>query len=60
MPTTYIYCTLDAAIPIHIQKMMVEETAKGVDIHTDEINAAHSPFINVPEAVAASIQKVAK
>jgi pimeloyl-ACP methyl ester carboxylesterase len=60
VPTTYIYCTLDAAIPIHIQKMMVEETAKGVDIHTDEINAAHSPFINVPEAVAASIQKVAK
>jgi len=37
VPTTYIYCTLDAAIPIHIQKMMVEETAKGVDIHTDEI-----------------------
>lgn len=60
VPTTYIYCTLDAAIPIHIQKMMVEETAKGVDIQTDEINAGHSPFINMPEAVASSIQKVAK
>lgn len=50
VPTTYIYCTLDAAIPIHIQKMMVEETAKGVNINTEELNAGHSPFINMPEA----------
>ncbi|KAK0384045.1 hypothetical protein NLU13_8134 [Sarocladium strictum] len=60
VPTTYIYCTLDAAIPIHIQKMMVEETAKGVNINTEELNAGHSPFINMPEAVADCIQKLAK
>ncbi|KAF4343956.1 alpha beta-hydrolase [Fusarium beomiforme] len=60
VPTTYIYCSLDAAIPIHIQKMMVEETAKGVDINTEEIEAGHSPFINMPEAVASCIQKIAK
>ncbi|KAF5697629.1 alpha beta-hydrolase [Fusarium mundagurra] len=60
VPTTYIYCSLDAAIPIHIQKIMVEETAKGVNINTVEINAGHSPFINMPEAVASSIQKIAK
>ena len=60
VPTTYLYCTLDAAIPIHIQKMMVEETAKGANINTEEINAGHSPFINMPEAVAESIQRAAK
>ncbi|KAF5635577.1 signal peptide-containing protein [Fusarium sp. NRRL 25303] len=60
VPTTYIYCSLDAAIPIHIQKMMVEETAKGVDINTEEINAGHSPFINMPHEVASCIQKLLK
>ncbi|KAF5240346.1 hypothetical protein FANTH_9606 [Fusarium anthophilum] len=60
VPTTYIYCSLDAAIPIHIQKLMVEETAKGVDVNTQEINAGHSPFINMPEEVASCIQKIAK
>ncbi|KAF5689259.1 alpha beta-hydrolase [Fusarium circinatum] len=60
VPTTYIYCSLDAAIPVHIQKPMVEETAKGVDVNTQEISAGHSPFINMPEEVASCIQKIAK
>jgi hypothetical protein len=39
--------------------MMVEDKAKGAGIDTEEINAGHGPFINMPEAVASSIQKVA-
>ncbi|KAF4951169.1 hypothetical protein FGADI_7659 [Fusarium gaditjirri] len=60
VPTTYIYCSLDSAIPIHVQKIMVEKTANGVGINTEEINAGHSPFINVPNAVASCIQKIIK
>jgi hypothetical protein len=29
VPSTYLYCLQDAAIPLTVQKMMVEETAKG-------------------------------
>ncbi|KAE8387436.1 hypothetical protein BDV23DRAFT_195830 [Aspergillus alliaceus] len=29
VPTTYLYCVKDNAIPFYVQKMMVEETAKG-------------------------------
>lgn len=57
VPTTYLYCSQDAAIPPHIQKLMVEETAKGVDIRTETCEAGHSPMINRAEDVAAAIKR---
>lgn len=55
MPSSYIYCTLDNAIPIADQKRMVEETAKGVDIRTVQLEASHSPFLSMPETLARTI-----
>ncbi|CEJ62743.1 hypothetical protein PMG11_11234 [Penicillium brasilianum] len=57
LPSTYLYCLKDAAIPIQIQKMMVEEVAKGVNIHTDVVDSSHSPFYTAPDEVAAAIMK---
>jgi pimeloyl-ACP methyl ester carboxylesterase len=59
VPSTYLYCLLDKAIPLPVQKWMVEEVAKGVLIHTDVVNASHSPFYTTPDLVAAAIQKAA-
>jgi pimeloyl-ACP methyl ester carboxylesterase len=57
VPSTYLYCLQDAAIPIFIQRMMVEEVAKGVRIHTDVVDASHSPFYTAPTQVVAAIKK---
>lgn len=55
VPSSYIYCTQDNAIPITDQKMMVEKTAQGVDIKTVELDASHSPFLSMPETLAKTI-----
>ncbi|GAB0136171.1 hypothetical protein EsDP_00004483 [Epichloe bromicola] len=57
VPCTYLYCSRDNAIPPEIQKMMVEGTAAGYGIRTDEIDAGHSPHLTKPNEVAESIAK---
>lgn len=57
VPCTYLYCSRDMAIPLEVQKMMVNETAGGVDMRTDEIDAGHSPFLSKPREMAESIIK---
>ncbi|KAJ6013218.1 hypothetical protein N7540_007809 [Penicillium herquei] len=59
VPSTYLYCLKDEAIPLFVQKMMVEEVAKGVNIHTDVVDASHSPFYTAPNHVVAAIKKAA-
>lgn len=57
VPWTYLYCSRDKAIPPEIQKMMVEGTAAGYGIRTDEIDAGHSPQLTKPNEVAESVAK---
>ncbi|KAJ5355049.1 uncharacterized protein N7496_012261 [Penicillium cataractarum] len=59
VPSTYLYCLKDEAIPLPVQKMMVEEVAKGVNIQTDVVDASHSPFYTAPDHMAAAIKKAA-
>jgi pimeloyl-ACP methyl ester carboxylesterase len=59
VPSTYLYCLEDKAIPLPIQRMMVDVVAKGVEIYTDVINASHSPFHTAPDHVAAAIKRAA-
>jgi hypothetical protein len=59
VPSTYLYCLKDEAILLPVQKMMVEEVAKGVRIHTDVVDASYSPFYTAPDHVAAAIRKAA-
>lgn len=60
VPSTYLYCLQDAAIPIAIQRMMVEETARGYSFATETVDASHSPFYTVPDKVAEAIQRAAE
>lgn len=60
LPTTYLYCLQDQAIPIQVQKMMVEDWAKGVGIRTETVDASHSPFFSKPIETAMAIQRAAE
>ncbi|KAJ5115154.1 hypothetical protein NUU61_000913 [Penicillium alfredii] len=57
VPSTYLYCSQNAAIPFAMQKMMVEERARGHDFVTETVDASHSPFFSKPDEVAASIRR---
>ncbi|KAK4494637.1 hypothetical protein PRZ48_013993 [Zasmidium cellare] len=59
VPSTYLYCTEDNAILLEVQKLMVEEFAKGVEIRTETIRAGHSPFLSRPDAMTMAIRRAA-
>lgn len=58
VPSTYLYCLNDAAIPIFVQRNMVENTAAGYPIRTETVDASHSPFFSMPDEVADAIRRV--
>jgi pimeloyl-ACP methyl ester carboxylesterase len=48
IPSTYVVCTLDQALPAQLQRdVMAKRTT-----HVVELNAGHSPFLSQPGAVA--------
>lgn len=57
VPCTYLYCLQDQAIPIHVQKAMVE--GSGVEFRTDTLDASHSPFLSFPDEMTKSIRQAA-
>ncbi|KAK4496457.1 hypothetical protein PRZ48_012437 [Zasmidium cellare] len=59
IPSTYIYTTQDAAIPLPIQQMMVETVAKGYPVSTQTVDAGHSPFLSKPKETAEAIRRAA-
>ncbi|KIW20865.1 hypothetical protein PV08_01443 [Exophiala spinifera] len=59
VPTTYLYCLQDQAIPMFVQKLMVEEFAKGVDVKTPTVDASHTPFVSKPLETANAIRRAA-
>lgn len=59
VPSTYLYCLRDAAIPMSVQKMMVESTAGGYDVKTDTVDASHSPFYSKPDELSTAIRRAA-
>ncbi|PWY71011.1 alpha/beta-hydrolase [Aspergillus heteromorphus CBS 117.55] len=60
VPSTYLYCLRDEAIPMAVQRMMVEETAKGYDMRTETLDASHSPFFSMPVDMAEAIRRAAE
>lgn len=57
IPTTYILCTKDNAIPIVAQEGMVARAKSlGANITTVTLEASHSPFCSIPDAVVAVCQ----
>ncbi|KAI3395438.1 hypothetical protein diail_1301 [Diaporthe ilicicola] len=60
IPTTYLLCKKDNAIPFFVQeKMVADAKALGVEIDTETYDASHSPFLSMPDVVVASCRKAA-
>lgn len=61
LPTMYNFCTLDKAIPLYRQKIMVElaEKAGAKNIKTSTLESAHSPFLSQPANLAADLDAFA-
>lgn len=57
VPTTYLYAENDQAVPLQVQKMMVERS--GVDMRTETFNTGHTIFVSLPDKVAESIRRAA-
>ena len=58
VPTAYLLCTEDKAVPIEYQSSMVEWLAKeGNLVMQAEMPASHFPFLSQPEATATFISK---
>lgn len=64
VPSTYLFGLRDEAIPITIQRQMVEAANKagacgGKGFQTQEVDAGHSPFLSRPEETVAAIRRAA-
>jgi pimeloyl-ACP methyl ester carboxylesterase len=54
VPSTYVVCELDNAIPVPAQEAMAEHAGA-----THRLRSDHSPFLTDPDAVAELIRAVA-
>ncbi|RMZ88208.1 hypothetical protein DV736_g4567, partial [Chaetothyriales sp. CBS 134916] len=60
VPSTYLLCAKDAALPLALQQAMVDQARKmGADMETVDIDASHSPFLSMPEEMALAIRRAA-
>lgn len=58
IPSTYLLCENDRAIPLFVQQLMVDKArGKGAQITTETIATGHSPWLVDPEPVAAFVQR---
>ncbi|KAJ5904186.1 hypothetical protein N7504_006569 [Penicillium tannophilum] len=58
IPSTYLQCENDRAIPHFVQQMMVEKArGKGAQMTTETIATGHSPWLVDPAPVAAFLQR---
>ena len=58
IPSTYLFCENDQALPIFLQKKMVAES--GAKFVSEECTAGHSPFLSMPEKVVEAVEGIAK
>jgi pimeloyl-ACP methyl ester carboxylesterase len=57
VPATYLYCLRDRALPVQAQRDMV--AAAGVPFREETFDTSHSPFLSVPDQVAAAVRRAA-
>lgn len=58
IPSAYLQCENDRAIPLFVQQLMVEKArGKGAEITTETIATGHSPWLVDPTHVAAFVQR---
>lgn len=60
VPSTYLLCEKDNAIPLHAQKGMVDAAQKaGADMKAETMDVSHSPFLTKPKELAMSVRRAA-
>ncbi|PSN60280.1 alpha/beta-hydrolase [Corynespora cassiicola Philippines] len=60
IPTWYLVCEDDNAIPVAAQEAMVDGAkAMGADVQAERIKASHSPFLSQPDVVANWVRRAA-
>ncbi|KXT05029.1 hypothetical protein AC578_10284 [Pseudocercospora eumusae] len=59
VPSTYLFCNRDQAIPIFLQRKMVEEWAEGYEVRTEWLDTDHSPFYSKAEEMAKMLKRAA-
>ena len=58
IPTTYVVCEYDRALPVVLQDSMIERArAAGADIKTERLKLSHSPWLVEPDTVVPIIRK---
>lgn len=58
IPTSYLLCEDDRAIPLFVQDLMVEKAReKGAVVVTEKINTAHTPWLVDADRVAGYIRR---
>ncbi|KAL2848696.1 alpha/beta-hydrolase [Aspergillus pseudodeflectus] len=58
IPSSYLFCEQDRAIPVEVQKMMVEQArAQGAQITTESIATGHTPWLVDAQRVAGYIRR---
>ncbi|KAL3431624.1 hypothetical protein BDV09DRAFT_188210 [Aspergillus tetrazonus] len=58
IPSAYLLCENDRAIPLFVQQLMVEKAReRGAQITTENIATGHSPWLVDPAPVAAFLQR---
>ncbi|OAA70656.1 hypothetical protein ISF_02630 [Cordyceps fumosorosea ARSEF 2679] len=59
IPTTYIFCEEDQALPLAVQEVMVRRVERdGVAVRRFSLKASHSPFLSMPDKVADIVLEV--
>lgn len=59
VPSTYLFCERDQAIPVFLQRKMVEEWAKGHEVRTEWLDTDHSPFYSKTEEMVKMVRRAA-
>jgi hypothetical protein len=57
-PISYLYATLDEAIPLSLQESMVDGIRQkyNLTIPTETLAASHSPYVSMPEQVFIAVE----
>ncbi len=58
IPVSYLFCESDQALPLGLQKMMVENC--GVDVQEFTCSSGHSPFLSQPDVFVDCVVKTSE
>ena len=59
MPTTFVSCVKDNAVPLFLQDIMIERVkARGIEVNVEKVDSGHSVMLSQPDQLLNIIQKM--